>query len=166
MRLFLINGYPESGKDTFIQILGEELGIHTVTLWTSTPAKSALRMLGWSGVEKTPEVRSALNALMTISEKVFDGVDKYIQSELENIDDPNAVVFIHVRESWRIQRYVDKYGADTVLVRRDAKIRNWGNSSDSSSIDMYPYDYVIDNNRDLDWLRQKAKKFKSEVLKR
>ncbi len=75
-KLVVINGYPQSGKDTFIKFCSEFTEVENIS--TVDPAKKALMILGWDGI-KTPEIRKALSDLKDLSTEFFDGLMKYIK---------------------------------------------------------------------------------------
>ncbi len=157
LRIFVINGYPQSGKDTFAQFCSE-VHPNTHQLWTSTPVKDAFTLLGWKG-EKTPEVRKGMSDMMDLSERLFDGPFQYIKKELEKIQtaQPNALVFIHSREPHNIKRYEEAYDAESILVMRE-KQQELSNHADRE-VYLYKYDYIIDNHGSLAELREKAHAF-------
>lgn len=62
MKVFVINGYPRSGKDTFVTYcknLLKEKNIPAYDFSTITPIKLAARQFGWSG-QKDPASRKML----------------------------------------------------------------------------------------------------------
>ena len=159
MKVFVINGYPGSGKDEFVRLCAQHSKIPVVNYVTSTPAKLALHLLGWRGEEKTPEVRKALADLMELSETLFNGVIAATEAKLiramEDYGD-NCIVFIHCREPRNIDYYREKHGAVTVFINRnDTKQKRFSNESDAN-VENYEYDIVIQNNKSLKILEQKA----------
>lgn len=162
MKIFVINGYPGSGKDKFVRLCAQHSKIPVVNYVTSTPAKLALHLLGWRGEEKTPEVRKALADLMELSETLFNGVIAATEAKLiramEDYGD-NCIVFIHCREPRNIDYYREKHGAVTVFINRnDTKQKRFSNESDAN-VENYEYDIVIQNNKSLKILEQKAVDF-------
>ena len=161
MKVFVINGYPESGKDQFVEFCGEVEPVCNIV--TSTPAKKALELLGWDGEEKTPAVRKALYYLMRMSEELFDGIYRAVEDCLskiavgEDMFATDIVVFIHSREPYNIYRYVEVFGAKTVLVTRPGD-KATNNPSDEN-VTCWEYDYYIANDGTLYDLREKAVKF-------
>lgn len=159
MKIFVINGYPGSGKDEFVRLCAQHSKIPVVNYVTSTPAKLALHLLGWRGEEKTPEIRKALADLMELSETLFNGVIAATEAKLiramEDYGD-NCIVFIHCREPRNIDYYREKHGAVTVFINRDdTKQKRFSNESDAN-VENYEYDIVIQNNKSLKMLEQKA----------
>ena len=164
MKIFVINGYPGSGKDEFVRLCAQHSKIPVVNYVTSTPAKLALHVLGWKGEEKTPEIRKALADLMELSEALFNGVIAATEAKLiramEDYGD-NCIVFIHCREPRNIDYYREKHGAITVFINRDKvgnRKKRFSNASDAQ-VEHYDYDIVIENSRSLQVLEQKAVDF-------
>lgn len=68
------------------------------------------------------------------------------------------LLFIHIREPKEIERIVKNFGAITVLVRRANNQQEVSNDSDKYA-ETYNYDFILNNNSDLDALDAKAKGF-------
>lgn len=68
------------------------------------------------------------------------------------------LLFIHIREPKEIERIVKNFGAITVLVRRTNNQQEISNDSDKYA-ETYNYDFVLNNNSDLNALDAKAKGF-------
>lgn len=158
-KIFLINGYPGAGKDTFVEFCQDFVPV--VNIHTSTPAKVALIKLGWDGVTKSPEVRQALALLKGLSSIGFDGVYDYIHDTLEEIKKyhkPQArIVFIHSREPEELERFKQEFGAQTLLIDRKPT-EELTNDSDRNVMD-YKYDIVIPNRGTVEELKEMAEAF-------
>ena len=160
LKVFVINGYPQSGKDSFVRYCRESGICFVGNIVTSTPAKRALRAIGWDGMEKSLEVRKALSDLMVLSDKLFDGVFKNAEIMVQRWNEEHAegAIFIHSREPENIERYKNKFRAQTIFVQRDVSRKPYNNLSDSG-VEEYVYDIVIENNGTLTELREKAEEF-------
>ena len=77
-------------------------------------------------------------------------------SEQEN--DHPSYIFVHAREPHNIQYYKNKYNAITILVVNDHVEQVTSNHADMEVYD-FAYDYIIDNNGDLEQLKESAKTF-------
>jgi RNase adaptor protein for sRNA GlmZ degradation len=156
IKIVVINGYPGSGKDTFVEFCEQE--VRTFNLLTSTPVKEAFKTLGWNG-QKTAETRKALADMMEISERVLDTSFKYIEKSLSEILSyrKTGIVFIHSREPRNIIRYKEKFKAVTLLIDRKVATKI-DNEADANVYD-FEYDYVIENNGTLEDFERKAKMF-------
>lgn len=163
-KIITINGYPNSGKDTFVEFC-REIYSPTFNLLTSTLAVEALETLGWNRQTKTPEIRAALSNLMLISESLFDGPFKYIRAEICKIQliHSNPVIFIHSREPRNIKRYVEGFDAQTLLIKSH-RPEDMSNTSDREVYN-YEYDFVIENMHGLREFREKAIDFIESLTK-
>jgi hypothetical protein len=159
-RAIIINGYPTSGKDTFVELCS--LFAHVDNILTSTPAKNALQLLGWSG-EKTPEVRDLLSTLMEKSYEMFDGPINYVLEQYENSD--AELFFVHVREPHNIKKFEEILPNPlTIFIEREAARLEQTNDSDRN-VEEHAYDIIIDNNKGIDELEQVAEAFVKIIKK-
>jgi hypothetical protein len=163
-KIIVINGYPESGKDEFVNIFRSVVpdwllisNYSTIDLYKDI----ARTFLGWDGKDKSDKLRELLSSLKAIHSRYDDGPFENACNWISNVSvcSNNCVVFIHSREPDEIKRFKEKYGeiCYTLLIeRQSAKPAN--NSSDLS-VKMTDYDYVIENNGTLEDLEEKAKRF-------
>ena len=168
MKIIIINGYPESGKDTFVDFCREECIKHGHysfhELHTSDPVKDAFRVLGWNGGTKLPSTRKAMADMMEMSNSLYDTSFKYIQRSLIQLGaiDTEFIVFVHCREAHNIARYKSVFDATTLLVKID-RPHDLSNDSDRN-VEKHIYDSVVFNKDGLKELREKAIKFISEAI--
>jgi hypothetical protein len=74
------------------------------------------------------------------------------------------VVFIHAREPQDIMRLVHDFNAKTVVVRRKAvEDKPASNHADANWWD-FTYDYAIDNNDGLEFLKKNSEDFMKFIL--
>ena len=175
MNYIVVNGYPKSGKDTFVEYCQQALGRrYSTNLSTVDFVKQMAKLSGWDG-SKTPENRKFLSDLKKLLTEWNDVPYKFLINTANNwkvesycdfsIDESELWVFIHCREPEEIDKFVQRNGAKTVLIRRAAvEGDNQSNDSDANVLD-YKYDYVIENNGTLDELKKKAYKFIEEIQK-
>lgn len=158
IKVVIINGYPGSGKDTFVNFCTALTP--TENIHTSTPAKGALKILGWDGT-KTPEARKVLSEFKQLSTTMFDGPLEYLKSRLMEIKymwaPKDWTVFIHSREPEEIARLVEEFKATTLFIDREV-LPDFSNDSDRE-VEYYDYDYVIYNDSSLTKLQEEAEKF-------
>lgn len=165
-KIVIINGYPQSGKDTFVRFVNNtKVVVHNCH--TSTPAKDAFITAGWDG-RKTPEIRKALSDCMVLFEDLFGAtslhIDKQIQYcrslEIKN-EGTLVVLFIHIREPENIAKYREilenGHEVMTLLIDRETK-EDPSNTSDEN-VEGYNYDYIIENNNSLEELQERAEAF-------
>lgn len=170
MQIVVINGMPRAGKDQFVSFCQKHL------LWclnTSTVdfVKEVAAMCGWDGT-KTPKNRAFLSDLKDLltqwNDVPFSKVEKSINNyvhEAESYDfgSEDVLCFIHCREPQEIQKFVDRLGAKTLLMRRpDIESGEQSNHADANVLE-YDYDYTIFNDGSLEELEQKAIAFIKEL---
>lgn len=166
--ILVINGTARSGKDTFCSFIEEEVGKEKVaTLSTVDLVKELAAKVGWDG-EKTPKNRKFLSDLKDLLTEWEDVPYKDIKKKIEllNYDwesygfgPDNCLIFVMCREPEEIQKFVDRLGAKTILVRRrEAESTEASNHADADIL-KYRYNYEIDNNGSLAELREKARGF-------
>lgn len=159
--IFVINGTAESGKDTFVEYMGEFLNVKNVS--SVDKLKEAAMILGWDGKKKDKD-RKFLSDMKLLSIDYNDHPYRYIQSQINSFhEDDNQVMFIHIREPAEISRVVNRYGASTIIVKNQRIQNNSSNSSDFN-VDDYKYDYVLKNNGTLEELKAKAKGFAEYLI--
>ena len=159
-----------AGKDTFVNCCQEQL------LWcgnfsTVDFVKEVATMCGWDGT-KTPENRAFLSDLKDLLTKWNDIPYKKVvkeicllcsQAECYDFSSDDVLCFIHCREPEEIQKFVDKLGAKTLLIRRAAVEDGEQSNHADEKVFEYKYDYTIDNNGTIDELKNKARQFMEEL---
>ena len=170
MKIIVINGAPCSGKDTFVSLCQKHL------LWcgnfsTVDFVKEVARKCGWNGT-KTPEIRKFLSDLKDLLTEWDDVPYKKIERAIELYEEEalsydfssnDVLCFIHCREPKEIQKFADRMGAKTLLIRR-AAVENVEQSNHADAeVFNYQYDYEIKNNGTLEELERKAIKFLEEL---
>lgn len=156
-KIIVINGLPKSGKDTFASFASK----YAITTNFSSVdfVKEVARFAGWDGV-KDLKARLFLSKLKELLADYDDIPYKKIAEEIAwFMSQPEQeLLFIHIREPKEIERIVKNFGAITVLVRRANNQQEISNDSDKYA-ETYNYDFVLNNNSDLDALDAKAKGF-------
>lgn len=172
MKVIVINGFPwpRSGKSSFVNFCLDELGAWGKEVSTVDFVKELAEQCGWDGT-KTPENRKFLSDLKDLLTDWNDVPYKKVIKEKEvwessfdyfNIPTKDCFFFIHCREPKEIQKFVDRIGAETLLIRREnVEQLEQSNHADSEILN-FTYDYEIENNSDLKELKEKAKKFLKE----
>jgi len=174
MKVVVVNGYPLSGKDTFVNFCIHNLNVlekgvgHNLS--TIDLVKSIANSLGWDGI-KTDKDRKFLSDLKKLLKDWNDVPYKTISKEMHrlyryytehNIPENRIIFFIHTREPEEIKRFKDDYGAITLLIKKNDVVENFSNDSDKN-VDNYEYDFIIENNGTLEELEQKAIGFLKEL---
>lgn len=171
MRIIVINGMPQAGKDEFVKMCQKHcywcFNISTVDF-----VKEVAATCGWDGT-KTPNNRKFLSDLKDLLTQWNDVPYKKIEREIQLIEarmkshdfdpDKDGIIFIHCREPQEIHRFVTKMGAGTLLIRRpEIESNEQSNHADAQVFD-YPYDCVIRNDGTLQELEGKAYLFLTKM---
>lgn len=174
MYIVVVNGFPQSGKTTFEQcvqdwITREDLNQKCYILSTIDCVKEIAKKCGWN-CQKTPRSRKFLSDLKDLMTEYNDYPIRDIEFKLMNIRLENppskSVIFIDCREPDEIQKLVDRQGAITVLVRRAPTAQaTYSNHADAEVLE-YSYDYIIENNGNLNNLFDNAITFIEDLYKK
>jgi dephospho-CoA kinase len=170
MKVLIINGSATSGKDTFVKLFAKNYSELCLNWSTIDAVKEiALNHLGWDG-EKTESSRLFLSELKRIWNTFNDGAFRYMTEKIEkhysslSQDQKTKVIyFIHCREPEEIKRFKVKYGEmcqSILLSRNNISIPN--NNSDEK-VSYYEYDCIIENNKGLTDLEERAIDFMAQL---
>lgn len=170
MKVYIINGVPMSGKSQFCDFCIEYLnkrGAYGTSISTVSLIKAIASTVGWDGI-KSPEDRKFLSDLKKLLTDWNDvpyksTADAIMQdyTKLRNfgVSEDKILFFVHCREPEEIEKFVERLGAKTILVRRE-EVEELQQSNDSDEfVFNYEYDYTIENSGNLDDLYNKAMKF-------
>lgn len=161
--VILINGYPNSGKDTFVSMV-KAIYPKTINFHTSDPVKQALTDLGWKedwNGDKTDKARNLIAHIMKEGNELFNLLEVSVDAVVSK-SKVDTMVFIHVREPHNLKLLKEKYNALTVLVRRPEAEQEYTNDSDRN-VDDFEYDYIIENLGKLPLLEASAYLFVTEM---
>ncbi len=171
MRVFCINGQRGAGKTTFENYCFALNPLFVKIYSSIDKVKKIAEYCGWDG-NKTDKDRAFLGELKQLLIKYYDtpfnDVQHYIKlqrdwMEMRDLNPENLIFFIDVRESSEIQKFVDKCGAETILVQRAQEVQEDLSAGDcAEDINNYKYDYYITNNGTLEDLEQCARDFMNE----
>lgn len=171
INVIIVNGFPQSGKDTFIQMCLDILGPYGEQISTVDAIKEFAKFAGWNG-EKDLQSRKALSDIKDIMTEWLDlpykEVKKAIRSlELEadtyGLNYNDFFLFVHSREPDEIKRFVDDFGAKTLLIVRPGMEKQELNNHADKDVLLLNYDYSILNNGSLEKLEESAKFFISRI---
>lgn len=162
--LFVINGVPRSGKDTFADLVKAIncSSKEVVNISSVDDVKTAYRMLGWNGT-KTPEDRKNLSIIKGIADSRFNYTVEYIVDFVKK-NHKEVVYFYHVRELENInniKKALRETGLEVKSVYVDrGLVTEASNSSDiEAGLDAQSYDILIDNSGTKMDLIERAKEF-------
>lgn len=172
MKVIIINGAAASGKDQFVKYFQKHYPYQCCNWSTIDKVKEiAQNHLGWDG-EKIENARLFLSELKRIWSDYNNGpfqwmvkkIDSHYQEQNDE-DKSKVVYFIHCRESDEIQKFKATYGnkCHTLLIQRDG-MKMPENKSDKN-VGRYPYDFINENNGDLNELEIKARNFAKSMAR-
>ena len=179
-KVIVINGAPQSGKDTFVHLASEYCEMNeyanVLNLSSVDPIKNTLARFGWDG-EKTDEVRNIIASIKQIWISAQNGptmfmMNNIIQFHIAHVGEDN-IIFCHVREPDEIKKLVNAIsGMDTMGIDiKTMYIIRKGNNPDSTCssdnpllIRDYIYDIYIYNNGDLAQYDAKVCEFIDKIL--
>lgn len=159
MIIIIVNGYPRSGKDTFMAFANDKYRCYQHS--TIDICKEICEHLGWGG-EKNDESRAMLAELKQWYIKYFDGVFNDFRQEvawtISNTYLPNDFFFVVSREGAEIKRIKDwckDYGYKCVYVFIDRDDgRDYGNNSDNNVLSDCKPDIILSNRGDLETFKE------------
>lgn len=160
--IFIVNGKPRAGKDTFAQILNEYMDVYKYS--SVTKVKEIAKQCGWTGAKEERD-RKFLHELKMLTSAysdmsyndVLEEIDKFKKGEL------NADIFVvDIREPEEIDRLVKATKAFTIFIENNRVPSITSNAADAN-VENYRYDFVIQNNGTLEDFEGNIKLF-MEVL--
>lgn len=177
MKVVIINGMPMVGKDQFCNYCMDYMtkkGIKGGIISTVDLVKEIATSLGWDGI-KTPKDRKFLSDLKNLLTEWNDVPFTFIQKSIREtylhftqklqVPQDRIIFFVHCREPEEIKRFVEVYGATTLIIRRkEYEDLKQSNDSDKNVLN-FKYDYEIYNDKGLDELQMEAIKFVDEMVK-
>lgn len=155
-RIYVVNGKPRSGKDSFEQFVG--LYKPSVKFSAITYVKTIATWCGYREDVKNPKDREFLHKLkMLLSwysdvpmRSVFETIDAFLKGYTYLAE--CEVLFIDAREVDDIRRIKTAYPqVETVYIHRpSSESMTYGNDADdNASQDGLKYDYIINNAGDM-----------------
>ena len=157
----IINGSGGVGKDTFVDYCRIFANVTNVS--SVDKVKEAAKILGWTG-GKSEDDRKFLSDMKLLSTGYNNFPYEYLKENIAKFmeDKSSNVLFMHIREPEEIDKIKKEFGCITVLVQNINKRRIDSNMADANVCN-YEYDYVINNDYDLNRLKEKAIHFICEV---
>jgi dephospho-CoA kinase len=143
--VFIVNGKPRAGKDTFAMILNRYMDVYKYS--AVTKVKEIATLCGWDG-QKEERDRKFLHELKMLTSEysdmayqdVVNEIKKYRNGEIE------ADVFVvDVREPEEIERLAKEVGAIAIFIENNNVPAITSNAADAN-VENYEYDFVIQNN--------------------
>lgn len=171
INVIIINGYPGSGKSTFTNMCLKILGPYGDQISTVDCIKWFASYMGWDG-EKDLQSRKALSDIKDIMTEWLDLPYKEVKKAIRSLEFEadtyglnynNFYLFVHSREPDEIKRFVDDFGAKTLLIVRPGMEKQELNNHADKDVLLLNYDYSILNNGSLEKLEESAKFFISKI---
>ena len=156
--VFVVNGKPRAGKDTFAMILNHYMDVYKYS--AVTKVKEIATLCGWDG-QKEERDRKFLHELKMLTSEysdmshqdVVNEINKYRNGEIE------ADVFVvDVREPEDIKRLVEEVGALTIFIENNNVPAITSNAADAN-VENFEYDFVIPNNGTMKEFEDEIKLF-------
>ena len=143
--VFIVNGKPRAGKDTFAMILNRYMDVYKYS--AVTKVKEIATLCGWDG-QKEERDRKFLHELKMLTSEysdmayqdVVNEIKKYRNGEIEA-----DVFMVDVREPEEIERLAKEVGAITIFIENNNVPAITSNAADAN-VENYEYDFVIQNN--------------------
>ena len=184
-KVVIINGKPQSGKDTFCGFAqgycDDDESANTLIISSVDPLKEMLAQLGWDGT-KTDEIRDMLMCMKQLWVQNQDGPTMFLFNNIlefhKACTGEDNIVFVHIREPEEIKKLVnaltgfESMGIDVIsllVIRKggeDTPNQPAGTrrSDDEALINSYEYDMTINNDGDLIRLQELAAEFVDKLL--
>lgn len=161
-KIIVINGQGGVGKDTFIDILNKK-GLKIANVSSVDGVKELARMVGWNGAKEDKD-RKFLSDLKILTTKYCGFSENYLAKKAnEFLESDNDLMFVHIREPFYIQDFLNKFPtAKTLLIKRK-DIYNYGNMADDGVFD-FNYNYVVENYGTLEELEIMATQFVNDMI--
>ena len=171
MKIIMVNGLPQSGKDEFLSLCGVQTCSYAYS--TIDIVKEHAIKLGWDR-KKDERGRKFLSDLKKVineyDDKVlYEPIMKDIKWHLEFLanyvgeEEANkAIFFIQCREEEDIERWKERTGAKSLLIVRPGNRLEWGNKSDDNC-GKFDYDYCLLNQGTLEEWKETGKNFISQL---
>ena len=147
--VFVVNGKPRAGKDTFAQILNEYMDVYKYS--AVSKVKEIAKLCGWDGAKEERD-RKFLHELKMLTSAYSDMSHKDILAEIEkfNNGEIQADVFVvDIREPEEIERLLAATPAITIFIDNDRVPMITSNAADAN-VENYNYDFRIQNNGTLE----------------
>lgn len=169
MKIIIINGHAESGKSTFVQMCKEYPNAEVEEISMVDAAKHMASLIGWNESMKTPRDRKFLSDLKDLIDSYNTGSYYFVRDYLHNyayLHDLNKqhIIFIHAREPQDIKRLVNDFNAKTLVIRRKFVEDEAASNHADANWWNYRYDFVVNNNRDLSFLKKNSENFMEFIL--
>lgn len=166
-----------SGKDLFCDLCLNYMtarGIMGGKISTIDFVKRIAMQVGWNGL-KEPKDRKFLSDLKDLLTEYNDAPFIIVEEQIRQaylhftkemgVPEDKIVFFVHCREPKEIQKFVDKMGAETLIIRREEMEKLPQSNHADEEVLNYTYTYEIKNDKGIDELEKEAIKFIDNLVK-
>jgi len=175
MKVVVINGGAEVGKDKFVSFFKEISKDFRVKNYSSIDRVKQISEIcfGWDGKkdDKSRRLLSEMKKIWTdFNDGPFDIITNQIVTDIKwskdkNKDTSKNIYFLHIREPKEILKVKQFYVDDciTLLIKKDVDFIP-DNDSDKN-VENFDYDYIVDNNKSEIELKKRAEEFLKYIKK-
>lgn len=164
IHIFILNGSPRSGKDTFCTLI-EKYGVVKHFSYVDF-TRTMLDKMHIDYNKKTDKDRQLLetinNALETYDDIPMKDICENVLYAISKVDFRNLFIFVDIRKPDNIKRFLEKYPNAKTLYIDDGRELSNATESDHSVKD-YDYDYYVMNDGSLTDLQNAVEKFIKEL---
>ena len=161
-QVFIINGSGGCGKDTFVSLISDIS--YTTNFSSVDKIKEIARSIGWTG-GKTEKDRKFLSDLKLLCTDYNDLPLNSMKDKFkEFLNSDSNFLFLHIREPEEIEKAKKIFNAKTILIKRDSIKHITSNMADANVFN-YNYDIIINNDKRVEELRDKAWHFVKDFSK-
>ena len=163
-KVFITNGSGGNGKDTFAEFLSKYISVFKYS--SIDLVKDMYESIGIDRNNKNEKKRKLYSDTKDMLTKYDDIPFKDIASivtDFKNNDIETEVLLIDIREPEEIDRAVKTFGAKAILIDNPNVERIESNHADAN-VKNYEYDYIIENDGNLEQLDKVAKLFCCEII--
>ena len=162
-KIYIVNGKPRAGKDTFAELLGEHCRVFKYS--SVDKVKQIAAKCGWDG-GKTDKDRKFLADLKRVTTEFNDMSYNDVAEKVAYFlkTDFFDVMLIDIREPEEIERAIEGYGAEAIYINNVNVPMITSNESDAN-VNNFVYDYVIANDGTLDDFAETVKEFYNRIVR-
>ena len=146
-KIFIVNGKPRAGKDTFAELLGKYCRVFKYS--SVDKVKQIAAKCGWDGskMDKDRKFLAELKRITTeYNDMSYDDVAEKVAYFLKT--DFFDVMLIDIREPEEIERAIEGFGAEAIFIESKHAQTVITNQADKN-VENFEYDHIVKNNGSL-----------------
>lgn len=161
--IFIVNGYPRSGKTTFGRILNNYVPCTHISI--IDPIKNLAEIIGWDSNHKTEKDRKFLSDLKDLCNEYNDfALNRVIETICRFLlHDENPVLLIDMREPEDIRRIKEIFQISTIFIDRPDADHIITNHADAN-VEYVSYNIIIPNKGTMEDFENEIEKFAKDNL--